>query len=55
MAAAFDLVSIRRGEMEDPRVYSGDIIVVDGSKTKAFQREILSAVPILGLFNPLMY
>lgn len=55
MAAAFDLVSIRRGEMEDPKIYSGDIIVVDGSKTKAFQREILSAVPILGLFNPILY
>ena len=55
MAAAFDLVSIRRGQMEDPTVYSGDIIVVDGSKTKALQREIMSAVPILGLFNPILY
>src|SRR6185436_9107244 len=26
MAAAFDLVSIRRGQMEDPRIYSGDIV-----------------------------
>jgi polysaccharide export outer membrane protein len=54
MAAAFDLVSIRRGEMDDPKIYSGDIIVVDGSSVRALQREILSALPIVGLFNPLL-
>jgi len=52
MAAAFDLQSIRRGEAEDPKIYSGDIIVVDGSRLKQTQREILSALPILGMFNP---
>jgi polysaccharide export outer membrane protein len=51
MAAAFDLVSIRRGNMEDPKIYSGDIIVVDGSNVRAIQREILTALPVLGLFN----
>lgn len=52
MAAAFDLVSIRRGQMEDPKVYPGDIVVVDGSKTKAIQREILQSLPILSIFRP---
>jgi polysaccharide export outer membrane protein len=52
MAAAFDLVSIRRGESEDPKVYSGDIIVVDGSGVKAIQREILTALPIFSVFRP---
>jgi polysaccharide export outer membrane protein len=52
MAAAFDLVSIRRGEAEDPRIYSGDIVVVDGSNVRAIQREILSALPILSVFRP---
>lgn len=52
MAAAFDLTSIRRGEMEDPRIYTGDIVVVDGSNVKAMQREILQALPILGFFRP---
>ena len=52
MAAAFDLTSIRRGEAEDPKIYSGDIIIVDGSKIKQTQREILSALPIIGMFNP---
>lgn len=52
MAAAFDLTSIRRGEVDDPQVYSGDIVVVDGSSVRAIQREILTALPILGIFNP---
>ena len=51
MAAAFDLISIRRGEAEDPAVYSGDIVVVDGSQVRAIQREVLNALPVLGVFN----
>lgn len=54
MAAAFDLTSIRRGEMKDPEVYSGDIVVVDGSKNNQFKRDVLAAIPLLGLFNPLL-
>jgi polysaccharide export outer membrane protein len=52
MAAAFDLSSIRKGEAEDPKIYSGDIIIVDGSKIKQAQREVFSVLPILGIFNP---
>jgi polysaccharide export outer membrane protein len=52
MAAAFDLTSIRRGTAEDPRVYSGDIVVVDGSKVREIQREVMTALPILGIFRP---
>lgn len=55
MAAAFDLVSIRRGKNEDPKVYAGDIIVVDGSNIRAIQREILTALPVLSVFNPLSF
>lgn len=51
-AAAFDLTSIRRGEAADPQVYAGDIIVVDGSATKAAQRQILNSLPILSIFRP---
>ncbi len=54
MAAAFDLTSIRRGQMEDPKIYSGDIVVVDGSNVRSVQREILSALPIIGIFNPFL-
>jgi polysaccharide export outer membrane protein len=52
MAAAFDLTAIRRGGAEDPQIYAGDIIVVDGSSIKAAQKEILQALPILGFFRP---
>ena len=51
-AAAFDLTSIRRGEMEDPRIYAGDIVVVDGSSIKAFQKQILNSMPLLSIFRP---
>ncbi len=52
MAAAFDLTSIRRGEAEDPQIYPGDIVVVDGSSLRAAQRELLTALPILSIFRP---
>ena len=51
-AAAFDLVSIRRGEVTDPRIYPGDIIVVDGNGVKAAYRQIINSFPILSIFRP---
>lgn len=54
-AAAFDLSSIRRGQMEDPPVYSGDIIVVDGSNIKSAQKKIFQLFPLLSIFRPLAY
>lgn len=51
-AAAFDLVSIRRGEMEDPPVYSGDIVIVDGSGIKRAQEIFFRSVPLLNIFRP---
>jgi polysaccharide biosynthesis/export protein len=52
-AAAFDLVSIRRGEAHDPEVYAGDIIVVDGSSVKALEKHLLQSIPLLAIFGPL--
>lgn len=52
MAAAFDLTSIRRGNAQDPVIYTGDIIVVDGSQLRAIQREIMSNIPLLSIFRP---
>ena len=52
-AAAFDLVSIRRGEAQDPAVYPGDIIVVDGSSVKAMEKRLLQSIPLLAIFGPL--
>ena len=51
-AAAFDLISIRRGENTDPKIYPGDIIVVDGNGVKAAYRQILNSFPILSIFRP---
>jgi polysaccharide export outer membrane protein len=51
-AAAFDLASIRRGEMADPAVYPGDIVIVDGSSIKALQKQILNSLPVFSIFRP---
>lgn len=52
MAAAFDLNAIRKGETDDPIIYGNDVVVVGGSKSRAFFRDFLSTVPILGIFRP---
>jgi polysaccharide export outer membrane protein len=52
-AAAFDLTSIRRGEMTDPQIYPGDIIVVDGSSVKATEKQLFQSIPLLAIFGPL--
>lgn len=49
-AAAFDLTSIRRGETDDPTVYAGDTIVVDGSGVKEAQRNLLQSLPLASIF-----
>jgi polysaccharide export outer membrane protein len=51
-AAAFDLTGIRRGEAQDPQIYPGDIVVVDGSQIKEAQRQILQSVGLLSIFKP---
>lgn len=51
-AAAFDLVSIRRGEMNDPEIYGNDIVVVDGSKTRSMFNDVLRSIPAVAIFRP---
>lgn len=50
LAAAFDLVAIRRGEMEDPMIYPGDRVVVDSSQIRPVYRDLLQTLPIFSLF-----
>jgi polysaccharide export outer membrane protein len=50
--AAFDLVAIRRGEAEDPQIYPGDIVVVDGSAVKEAWKRVLQTLPVFS-FIPL--
>lgn len=51
-AAAFDLQTVRRGQAADPPIYPGDIVVVDGSRIKALQKQILQNLSILSIFRP---
>lgn len=53
VAAAFDLVSIRHGEMADPVVYPGDVIVVDSSQIRPIYRDLLQSLPIISIFSAL--
>ena len=50
-AAAFDLTAIRRGEASDPEIYPGDIVVVDGSKIKAAEKQFFQAFPLFAFFR----
>lgn len=53
-AAAFDLESIRHGQMQDPPIYPGDIVVVDGSKIKETLKELFQGSPLIALFRPII-
>jgi polysaccharide export outer membrane protein len=52
-AAAFDLTAIRQGQSQDPSIYPGDIVVVDGSSVKATEKKLLQTIPLLAIFGPL--
>ena len=51
-AAAFDLQDIRRGAAQDPAIYAGDIVIIDGSAIKAAQKQIFQSSPLLSIFAP---
>lgn len=50
MAAAYDLVQVRRGELEDPQIYGDDVIVIERSGSRSALREFIRSAPLLGLF-----
>ena len=52
MAGAFDLKAIRRAQAEDPVIYGNDIVVVDGSKDRQMFRDLMQALPVLGVLRP---
>ncbi len=52
MAAAFDLESIRRGEMPDPEIFPGDIVVVASNNNRGLFQDILQTLPLIALFRP---
>jgi hypothetical protein len=50
-AAAFDVIAIRTGKMENPTVYPGDLVVVDGNRTRQLFHDIISAIPTAAVFS----
>lgn len=50
-AAAFDLTTIRKGTDPDPAIYPNDTVVVIGSRNQRNFRNLLSTVPVIGLFT----
>jgi len=51
-AAAFDLAAIRHGQSQDPQIYPGDIVVVDGSGIKEGFKRVMQSFPLLSIFTP---
>lgn len=51
MAARFDLSKVRGGEMPDPTLQTGDIIMVDESRSLSALHQLSNAVPLTGLFR----
>ena len=49
--ALFDLTAIRQGRADDPQVLGDDVIVVDTSRLNSVLREVVSAIPALGVFQ----
>lgn len=51
LAAVFDIRDIRGGNAEDPQIYGNDLIIVDESGTRSAWKDVLQALPIIGLFT----
>lgn len=54
MAALFNLEAIRAGQAVDPQIFSDDIVVVGTNSGRRNFRDIIQAIPILGVFTPVL-
>lgn len=52
LIAGFDLTTIRNGQEPDPEIYRGDIVVVEGSKSKETWQRVFQGVQTFGVFRP---
>lgn len=50
MAAVYDMSALRTGQMVDPPLYGGDLVVVEQSNSKTALRYFIESIPALGLF-----
>ena len=51
LAARYDIRQVRAGSMPDPMLEAGDIVMVDESSARTNLRDIVSAMPLSGLFT----
>ncbi len=49
-AAKFDIAQIRSGQLQDPSIESGDVVVVATNSVKEVFNNILKALPVAGVF-----
>jgi polysaccharide export outer membrane protein len=54
MVAVFDLNDIRTGKLADPQIFANDVVFVDRSGGKTLWRDVISAVPLIGMFVPVL-
>src|SRR6185503_2714179 len=54
MGAVFDIAAIRTGKAADPQILGNAIVGVGFSKARRMWSDILNAVPIIGLFRPVV-
>lgn len=50
MAAVYDIRALRAGQVEDPQIHGGDLVVVEPSSSKTALRYFIESIPALGLF-----
>ena len=55
VAARFDVSAIRTGDIEDPPIQAGDVIVATTSATKEAFNNVMKAVPLVSVFRPTVW
>ena len=51
MFARFDLKQIQQGELRDPDVYGGDIVIVDRSGVRTVLRTLVELTPFVAVWR----
>ena len=54
MGAVFDIQAIRNGKADDPQIVGNDLVVVGFSSAKRFWRDVITSVPVLNIFRPIL-
>jgi polysaccharide biosynthesis/export protein len=49
--AKFDLAAISRGRAPDPPILPGDTIYVENSRVKSMWSQVISSIPVMGMFT----